>query len=301
MEVSAPGRKEPFRQAGPQDSTVPFCNPTRPTTTLDCSGRHPPSTYTSFQTPRSSKKPSPIHPRLPPQTRTSREQPQPEESPHRSHGPGHASRGQRQARLLKSICAPTHRHPDRHADARTRSRTDRDTNALLGAARPTHRGGAGWEGQGLDCGRSEGPVPLPPLPAPVGPALPAAPPHVPRLLLSPRWRRRRTRRTGRREGPGRGCGPAGGGGGPSTEDPPTARPPPRRPRPPPRRPRPPRSPYPAGLLLELPPRSGSGAWESDPGSSLPDPGQLPLASLTPPKRGAAGLSSWAEVPSRKGS
>lgn len=108
-----PGRKEPFRQAGPQDSRVPFSNPTRHTTaTLGRSVRHPPPTYISSQTPRSSKEPSPIHPRLPPQTWTSREQPQPEESPHCSHGHGHASRGQRQAQLLKSICAPTHRYSD---------------------------------------------------------------------------------------------------------------------------------------------------------------------------------------------
>ena len=164
----------------------------------------------------------------------SREQPQPEESPYGSHGQGHASRGQRQAQLLKSIYAPTHSHSDRHiaAPTQTRTRADRNTNAPLGAARRTHRGQAGWEGQDQDCGHSEGPAALPLLPAPVCPAVPAAPPHVPRLRLSPRRRRRRTRRTGRREGPGRGCGPAGGGVGWETEDPPTLRPPPRRPRPP---------------------------------------------------------------------
>lgn len=269
MEVSAAGRKEPFRQAGPRDSGVPFSNPTRhSTTTLGRSVRHPPPTYTSSQTPRSSKEPSPIHPRLPPQTWTSREQPQPEESPHCSHGHGHASRGQRQTQLLKSIYAPTHRHSDRHTAVRTwtRSRADRHTNAPLGAARRTHRGGAGWEDQGPDCGHSERPAALPPLPAPVRPALPAAPPHVPRLRLSPRRRRRRTRRTGRREGPGRGCGPAGGGGGSGAEDPPTPRPPPRRPRPP--LPHPPGSPNP----LEAPAGAASAGGPGSRVNRIPDPG-----------------------------
>lgn len=204
----------------------------------------------------------------PPQTWTSREQPQPEESPHCSHGHGHASRGQRQTQLLKSIYAPTHRHSDRHTAVRTwtRSRADRHTNAPLGAARRTHRGGAGWEDQGPDCGHSERPAALPPLPAPVRPALPAAPPHVPRLRLSPRRRRRRTRRTGRREGPGRGCGPAGGGGGSGAEDPPTPRPPPRRPRPP--LPHPPGSPNP----LEAPAGAASAGGPGSRVNRIPDPG-----------------------------
>lgn len=157
-----------------------------------------------------------------------------------------------------SICAPTQRRSDPHtaASTRTRTLTHRRTRRTLGARAAHSRRGSRMGGQGPDCSHSERPAALPPLPAPVRPALPAAPPHVPRLRLSPRRRRRRwTRRTGRREGPGRGCGPVGGGGDSGAEGPPQPRPQlrPRPPAPPPLR------------LLALPLRCG---WELASGSRI---------------------------------
>lgn len=130
---------------------------------------------------------------------------------------------------MKSICAPTQRRSDPHTAASTRTRTPKHkrTRRTLGARAAHSQRGSRMGGQGPDCSHSERPAALPPLPAPVRPALPAAPPHVPRLRLSPRRRRRRcrrTRRTGRREGPGRGCGPVGGGGDSVAEGPPQPRP-----------------------------------------------------------------------------
>lgn len=275
MEASAPGRKEPFGQAGPQDSRVPISNPTHP----------PPPSAAAFGTlrqhtqapktraPKRNHHPSTRASPQPhrPQTWTSREQPQPKESPRCSHRHGHASRGQRLEQLLKSIRAPTHRRSDRHtaASTRTRTPTHRGTKRTQGARTAHSRRGSRMGGQGPDCSHSERPAALPPLPAPVRPALPAAPPHVPRLRLSPRRRRRRTRRTGRREGPGRGCGPAGGGGDSGAEGPPQPRPRladhahhPLRP---------------CGSRRYL--RGAARSWQADPGSKIrdPHPGPLPPA------------------------
>lgn len=161
----------------------------------------------------------------------------------------------------------------------------------MGPARRTHGAGAGWEARpGLRP--LEGPAALPPLPAPVRPALPAAPPHVPRLRLSPRRRRRRTSRTGRREGLGRGCGLAGGGGDSGAEGPPTPRPARQRPRPYPR-PCAPSPGRPCGAV-----GAASAARLGSAASRIPDLRQLLRA---PGKGGVVGRRYWDEVPSRKGS
>lgn len=102
------------------------------------------------------------------------------------------------------------------------------------------------------------------------------------------------RRTGRREGPGRGCGPAGGGGGARTEDPPTPRPPRAGPAPTP-------LPSPLGASGENclacglgHPGAGSripraGSRIPSPGSSAPGPRQLPEAHSGSRAGGTVGL------------
>ena len=123
----------------------------------------------------------------------------PKNPPHCSHGQGHASRGQRQAQLLKSIYALTHRHSDRHTAARTRTGTwaDRDTNAPPGG-RPSHsprRGRMGGPRPGLrplrrargaaaaasarPPGSARGAAPRPAPPPVPAPAPPPDPPHRP--------------------------------------------------------------------------------------------------------------------------
>lgn len=175
---------------------------------------------------------------------------------------------------MKSICAPTQRRSDPHTVASTRIHTPIHwrTRRTLGARAAHSRRGSGMGVQGPDCSHSERPAALPPLPALVRPALPAAPPHVPRLRLSPRRRRRRcrrTRRTGRREGPGRGCGPVGGGGDSRVEGPPQPRPHLSDPASSPSAPAAPGAPYAVRL--------GAGKRIPDLGSRIRDPLLLPPA------------------------
>lgn len=170
----------------------------------------------------------------------------------------------------------------------------------LGVVRHTHRGGAGWEGQGADCGRSEGPTVLPPLPAPVRPALPSAPPHVPRLPGPRAVAAAGPRRPGRKEGPGPGCGPAGEGGGrrggSRVEAPPTPRPPPQAP---PSPPLPHGSPYPHLASDKNCLRRRAGELEA--GSRIPDPGsRMPDARCRIPDPRSQIPTSWLCLPTAPG-
>lgn len=248
--------------------------------------RLPPPTHTSSQTPRPCEEPSPIHPARPPQTGTSRESHSPENAPC-SHGHGHASRAQSSHGFGQHPCP----HPQtlhRPTAARTGPRPGQTGTQTHPWGPPVTLTAAEQDGRpkARTAAAPRGPRRCPRCPRRQRPSARPCPRRRPTSLASAGPRAGAAagpRRTGRREGPGRGCGPAGAGAGPGLK---TAHAPPSR-----GRPRPARPPPPARPRSE--PRAG--APESRipvplPGSPDPGPRQPPQAPSGSRAGGTVGLA-----------